>query len=171
MEEEQKVRLAEMLKEHHRSRTLKEWIAKLKQACDYVPSEDDFLELEHTRRLKALFYNKSGSLPHDLCWTRSPNTLQKLGDLITDICISVGQLPVILFSSVDDVIGATRLPASRVLAHFEEVWKVTEEDLSLATPNLQHGFRLEINFYCEDSEYVKEGVCELTTWGAFKLQA
>jgi hypothetical protein len=50
------------------------------------------------------------------------------------------------------------------------VWSVVEEDLCLATNDLEHGICLEEGFYDNMGNYVKDGIYELATWGDFSIQ-
>lgn len=78
-----------------------------------------------------------------------------------------GGRAVVLFHSCDKFIGAVRLDAAAIASALEAVWRVAEEDLCVATPDLSSGFCLEENYYDGDGAYVPDGVFELTAWGDF----
>lgn len=98
-------------------------------------------------------------------WPRS--SFQDLADALKDLCIEIRLTPVVLFSSVDDVIGAVQLPANMALLNFPAVWEVVEQDFRLTTPDLQNGLCVEVNFYDTNGDYIKEGIYELVAWGMF----
>jgi hypothetical protein len=143
------------------------WVAALRKACDVEVLTEDLMSLEETEKLKKTFFEKVRQREGVVRRHWAKNVFDELASLLRNLSVDVGAMPVVLFSSVDQCIGAVRLPADRVLTHIEAIWKVVEEDLCVTTLNLQHGFCLEFNFYTETGEYRREGVYELTAWGAF----
>src|SRR5207249_3292230 len=75
--------------------------------------------------------------------------------------------PLVLFSSVDEYIGAIRLPAGVVLTRFQAVWEVVEEDFLVSTLDLGSALCVELNFYDVEGRYVRDGVFEVAGWGVF----
>lgn len=149
------------------------WLAKLAKACNCKVSSENHLSLEETRRLKTAFFQRAEQASQrSTClhhfWPHS--NFENVEALLRDVGISVGQIRVILFSSVDSEIGTVSLPADAVLSNPKAIWDVVEEDLAITTPSLQDGLRLEFNFYSEEGEYIKEGLYELTAWGIFVPQ-
>jgi hypothetical protein len=149
-------------------RLARDWLASLSEACGTVIADTSFLSLEKTEKLKTAFFArvKTESKDVSLCWRREDEDTP--ASHLRDLCADVRGLPVILFSSVDHLVGAARVPADLILRNAMSVWKVVEEDLSLTTEDLQHGLCLEANFYTPSGEYVRTGVYELTAWGAFR---
>jgi len=76
---------------------------------------------------------------------------------------------VVIFHSMDSVLGALRIEAELIAESMESVWIATQEDLSFATDDLLSGICLEENFYDGSGSYVAGGVLELTSWGQFQL--
>lgn len=78
---------------------------------------------------------------------------------------SVGSTEVVLFSKVDEYIGAARVGADAVLRDPMRMWEFVGTDLTLVTEDLAGGLCLERNQYTREGAYVKAGVYALTTWG------
>lgn len=144
-----------------------EWSRSLSAACDVAISANSFLSIERTEELKRAFFTKVKMEGQAIkaWWEKQEKEI--LSAHLLDMCVHVRTLPVILFSSVDQFVGAVRVPADCVLRNAMAVWEVIKEDLSLATEDLQHGLCLEENFYNLSGEYVREGLYELTAWGVF----
>jgi hypothetical protein len=160
--------LESALKSNRAKQILGQWKAALSSACAIQLSNDDFLGPEETAILKAQFFSKvrhEGGDTVNLNWPKG--RLREVLDYLEDICIEVGESPVVLFSSVDHLIGAVRVPADRVLGNAMSVWEVVKNDLCLATEDLAGGLCVEQNYYDLQGEYVAEGVYELTGWGDF----
>ncbi len=78
---------------------------------------------------------------------------------------SVGSTEVVLFSKVDEYIGAARVGADAVLRDPMRMWEFVGTDLTLVTEDLAGGLCLERNQYTREGDYIKAGVYALTTWG------
>ena len=78
---------------------------------------------------------------------------------------AVGSTELVLFSKVDEYIGAARVGADAVLRDPMRMWEFVGTDLTLVTEDLAGGLCLERNQYTRDGDYVKAGVYALTTWG------
>jgi hypothetical protein len=155
------------LKKNRGQRIVADWTRRLSLACGVEISAASFLSVEKTQELKSAFFDK---VKNDRKAIKAFWERQDKDDLVAhlfDVCIDVRSLPVILFSSVDEFIGAVRVPAECILRNAMSVWRVVEEDLSLATDDLQSGLCLEENFYAPTGEYVKTGGFEIAAWGAF----
>ena len=143
------------------------WTKALSDACNADVRSSAFLSIEETGRLRNAFFEmvKNSSEPMKRNWPR-----YDIGDLIahtSKLREIAGQLTVVVFSDVDRLIGAVRLRAAAVLSHLFAVWNVVHEDLAITTADLNNGLCLELNFYTLSGQYVKEGVFEMTAWGAF----
>jgi len=144
-----------------------EWSRSLCAACGVEISASSFLSIKNTEELKSAFFTKVKTEAEAIkAWWEKHET-ETLSVHLLDLCVDVGALPVILFSSVDQFAGAVRVPADCVLRNAMAAWEVVKEDLSLATEDLQHGLCLEENVYTYSGEYVREGLYELTAWGVF----
>jgi hypothetical protein len=150
-------------------RLITEWSRSLSEACKVEISENSFLSLEKTEEVKRAFFIKVKEEQAIKAWWEKHEKETLLFHLL-DICADVRTLIVILFSSVDQFIGAVRVPADSILENAMAVWEVVKEDLSLATEDLQHGLCLEENPYTPSGKYVREGMYELTIWGLFAPQ-
>lgn len=144
-----------------------QWIESLENTCGFHPAVDDFLSLKETERLKEAFYDKiknGTSIFRENC---AKDDFDKIIHLLHDKCIDIYALPVILFSDIDQYIGAVQLPCKYVLTNIENIWKLVKEDIAITTLDVKNGLCLELNFYSINGDYVKEGIYELTTWGFF----
>ena len=150
----------------HGAEILAEWIAALEEACGGVVTPANFLPLEETQELKSKFFNKVKNRTAYFYRYWAPQAFNDVEMLLRVLSFDVDQMEVVLFSEVDKYTGAVVLPADRVLANARKVWSVVKEDLSITSPDLQHGMCLEHNFYNESGVYSKEGFYELTAWGA-----
>mgnify|MGYP001558592653 CR=1 FL=1 len=146
------------------------WTRALKEASGFMATPQDFLSLEETETMKAAFLNASRS-QGVLRRYRNKGELSAITASIRRLSHDAGSIPVLLFSRVDDVLGAVCLPAAPVLNHPTSVWKVVGEDLCIATTDMGTGLRVETNFYHEDGAYVKTGFYELSAWGRFSEAA
>jgi hypothetical protein len=72
---------------------------------------------------------------------------------------------VVVFSSVDDTIGAIHANAEPILCNVRAVWNVVGEDFRLTTANLTDGLCLGMEQYTLSGNYIPEGVYELAGWG------
>jgi len=157
-------KLNSALEKNRASRIRSSWTASLSQACGMEIAPEYFLSLKETTALKEAFWSKvrGKGCPRRFYSKKNFEQIESGLKAITN-----GQLTSVLFSSVDKYIGAVRLPASVVFNHIQSIWKVTEEDFCVATPDLQNGICLEFNYYDERGDFIKEGVYELSLWGDF----
>ena len=139
---------------------------KVSAACDYQITIESFLSLEHTDAAKKQFVDKlTSALSIHKVYSKA--AISEITQMLTDACIDMRNHPVLLFSSVDDFIGAPQLPAATVLLNFERLWKVVEQDFRVATPDINSGLCVEDDFYDSFGNYVKEGVYRVSVWGEF----
>lgn len=152
------------------AQVLSEWVTTLRDACGFEASSANLLSLKETEDLKKAFFEKlkDGAAVVRRYWPQ--NAFDEVVAYLCDLEAHISTMTVVLFSSMDQYIGAVKLSAEIVLIHAEAIWKVVNENLCVTTLDLQHGLCLEFNFYTEEGEYVKEGVYELITWGAFSSQ-
>jgi len=147
-------------------RLVSEWLARFRTAAELPPSFENFVGLEETERLKQRFVERlrSGvsinkySLPAHL---HEPMFAQ------LKLRSAVGPARVILFSNVDQYIGAVYVPSDVVLSHAKEMWDLVGEDLSMCSDDLSDGLCLELNYYDDAGRYVADGVYQVAGWGAF----
>ncbi len=78
---------------------------------------------------------------------------------------TAGSTEVVLFSKVDQYIGAARVGADAVLREPMRIWEFVGNDLTLVAEDLAGGLCVERNQYTREGNYVKAGVYALTTWG------
>lgn len=146
------------------------WLAAIRAACHVDVSEEDLLPLEETEDLKHAFFvalkERCSYLEH---WPAS--ALTEIATLLSIMAADVGSLPIVLFSSVDQYIGALQLPASAVLENSLATWRVVEEDLRFATIDMKSGLCLEFNDYTEIGERIVRDMYELGSWGNFVPKA
>jgi hypothetical protein len=154
------------LRKNRGEKMRRDWVARLKQASACNISPEHFLPLEQTESLKKVFFEKT--MAKDVMRQHfASGSLDKLADALMNLSISARLMPVILFSSVDQYLGAVQLPASVALSNFLAIWKVVEEDFCISTLDSKNGLCLERNFYDEGGNHVKDGVYELIAWGLF----
>jgi len=128
------------------------------------------LSIERTEELKNAFTKRmqSEEVSHREWYARQRNEMVHHVRVLT---LEAGALEVILFSNIDEYIGAARTRADLMLANPLRTWEFVGNDLMIATENLGSGLCLELNNYTRGGDYVKDGVYELTTWGAFASTA
>lgn len=145
----------------NRGRLLRdEWLARISQACGEEIDPSSLLSLEETEHLKERFFGLQQSIilkrffwPEDR-GKQVEEVVRQLGDDISVDCV--------LFHSLDHYIGALKINSQLVTKHSFAIWRVTEDDLMIATPSIDDGLRLELNIYGrQDNEF------ELSTWGIF----
>jgi hypothetical protein len=156
------------LKKNRGHRLVAEWSGSLSGACGIEISASSFLPIERTMELKRAFFTKvkARSEESSRCWDKQER--DTVVSHLLNACVEVRSISVVLFSSVDQFVGAVRVPADSVLRNAMSVWEVVKEDLSLTTEDLQHGLCLEENFYTTSGDYVRGGLYELTAWGVFE---
>jgi hypothetical protein len=159
--------LEKRLRKNRGRQLFADWSQSLSAACGIEIAPSSFLSIEETEKLKTAFLArvKLESRAGTITWFKNEKT--DLVSHLVDLCDHAGSLSVILFNKLDQFIGAPLVPADCVLRNVLEVWDVVEEDLDLASKNLDHGLCLEVNFYTPLGQYIKEGVYEMTTWGLF----
>jgi len=149
-----------------------QWLHVLAQACGRSVTSDNLIDMTETARLKCALIAKlinNAHRPVAMQWTKDGES-QAYAVLAAIGRQSVG-IDVVLFSSVDDLIGACVVDASAVLEHAEDVLKVVKDDLNLVTMDLAHGLSLQRNHYSTDGGFVKGGVVDLFVWGRFAALA
>lgn len=156
------------LRKERGKRIFHEWTNSLAEACGTKVSSANFLSIEHTDELKREFFRrlkaKQGVSRHN--WPK--HSLPELSAQLTDLCIDLRLTPVVLFSDVDEYLGAVELPATSVLLNIARVWKVVHDDFRVATPDITSGLCLEANFYDLRGKYLEAGVLEVVSWGVFE---
>lgn len=160
--------LDEALRKNRGRAIVAQWTRSLASACGVEPAAFSFLDLDATAELKASFVNallKHNKGPFKRFWPK--DSVNEVTIHLLTLAERVGAMPVVLFSKVDDLIGAVELPAERVLPHALAVWRVVEYDLSLVTRDVQHAMCLEETQYSASGEYLSAGMYEFTGWGAF----
>ena len=144
------------------------WIAGLKGTCGVDVTEDDFLDIEETERLRSVFYNNVRAGGEMRRFVQKENFSQLLIEFKALARTTEAQI-LVVFHKADVFIGAVRLKGDAVFNDVESLWSVTEDDLSVATGDLSGGLCLEENFYDEAGNYFRNGIYELTTWGPLTL--
>jgi hypothetical protein len=163
--------LERALSKNRGRRLVADWSQLLSRACGIEISAMSFLSIEETAVLKRAFYNlvKDERKRARAYWKKSERN--DLGAHLSSMGTRARSLgPVVLFSSVDQFVGAVRIKADCVLQNAMRVWHVVGEDLSAVTDDLHHGLCLEENFYTDEGEYVREGLYELSVWGEFGVE-
>jgi len=158
----------ELALRRNRARTLiPNWIERLRHATGFEVNAANFLPPNRTLRLKEAFVKR---LKEDAQISRRNFPIGSephIRDLLMDASIDLRTDPLILFSTVDQDIGAVQLPAASLLANFLEVWKIVRGDFSATTPDGKDGLCVEVNHYDLSGRHVPEGVYEVLGWGAF----
>ena len=162
-----KAQLDIALRKNRGSRILGPWVAKFVEASGIKISSNNFLTLEKTEALKQSFFEKIKIDKNIVHKSWPVDRLKEIMSLIGDLTISYHDVSVVLFSSVDQYIGAICLKVSEIFPNLEAIWNVIGEDLSVTTEDLKSGICLESNFYTETGEYRKDGVFKSSTWGSF----
>ncbi len=156
-----------VLDSHKANKTFEDWKMNLSRACGISINDESFLNLSQTSRLKNVFFDKikSGSVSFHIFWSASEQC--QLGDYLNHISNLIGTRMAILFNSQDRYYGAIRLPIETVTRNLFAIWQVVEEDIAMATEDMESGLCIEKGFYNKVGEYEKEGTYELTAWGLF----
>jgi hypothetical protein len=164
MMENKNHRLSELVRDNRGKKIRSTFLRDLSMSCGVEVDEIHFLNVEDTQSLKAEFIEKVKSSVgtfHDH-WPKQD--WMKLASTLENLATSLGDQSVVLFSNVDQYIGAVRIQARYVLLHPEATWRVVGEDLSIRSDH-DGGLCLEENFYTRCGEYLREGVYEVTAWG------
>jgi hypothetical protein len=144
-----------------------DWLLSLSAATGLELCANNLIDVDVTVAIRDRFFAK---LRDDRTLARRFWPREALDELTSYLAAGADRLkeePVVLFSSVDHLIGSLELPANAVLRHAEAVWKAVQNDLTMTTRNLEHGMCLEESMYSSSGEYVERGPYELATWGAF----
>jgi hypothetical protein len=168
MDPESRERLKLALAANRGRAILDQWSRSLGVACGRSIRHEDFVSIDRTRQLKEQFADrlKQQDSSHRLFWNK--DDVMSLHRHLSEVSSAVCGMEIVLFSSVDQFIGAVRMSAKQVLQNAASVWAVVGEDLSLASESMDDGMCLEESFYRSDGEYVHDGLYELTTWGRFQ---
>jgi len=153
---------------HNRGRhILPVWIDEFQELTGHAVRSADFLDIHDTKRLKEAFFERikaqTGCCVHE--WYASDfcnvsNLLKRMNELIDSV-------EVVLFSDVDNNIGALRVQSSLVLSYADKLKDFLKEDLCFASEDLINGLCLEFNYYSDAGEYSPEGFYRLVAWGVF----
>ena len=156
-------RLAAAIRRNRARRIRQPWLNRFRAETGIRVSDGTLLPLPETVALKRRFYElvRAGGDAH-LFWSR-----QETDALFDKLRRLAGQnLPsIVLFSSVDEDIGALELPAEAVLLRAERVWESVEIDLAMASRDCSDGLCLGESMYDADGNFVAGGVYELVCWG------
>ena len=162
MAEEQSLELA---LRRNRGRLIRDpWLADLSQACRAPVTPAALLDLTETERLKEAFVARliNDEMPlRSRLWKEAQE--KDVYAALAGLAKLNSGVEIILFSSVDDLIGGCALDAARVLENATEVWKVVKNDFGLATRDVADGLCLERNYASQHGGYV----FELSVWGRF----
>ena len=142
------------------------WKRALEEEAHIRLTDGDFLSIEETQELRTAFFGRvkatsSVVIPGE----RLRDVLEEMSNLAN----TLGDWPVILFSSEDTLLGAVRVPAGAVLQHPLDVWAVVKQDLSLTSEDVLHGLCLERNHMTPDGVHHDQPVYELSSWGTLAL--
>jgi hypothetical protein len=159
--------LKRSLRKNYGRRSLAEWSRLLSLACCVDSTTTSFLSIEETEELKKAFYRVvRDQVKTSRSFWQDSHRDGLAAHLLADSIIAQ-DIEIIMFSHMDQFVGAVRVPAVSVLRNAMAVWQVVGEDLSLATHDLQNGLCLERNFYTAEGAYVSSGIYELSEWGIF----
>ena len=137
----------ELLQRKHKGQSiLPGWITAFEEAAKGTITPDNFLDLDKTEELRTKFFD------HVQNFEGKPRFASNcdFGILKSGLQNSFSQgenLEVILFHSMDKYIGALLTQANVIFKNLEDIWRVAEEDLCVATLDLASGFCLERNYY------------------------
>lgn len=81
--------------------------------------------------------------------------------------VIVPDVEIVLFSSVDALLGGVRLPARVVMSNISKIWDVVKQEFCIATLDVGSGLCIEDSVYDENDLYVPNGIYEITAWGVF----
>lgn len=143
---------------------LRGWLDEFRAVAGFKVSPGALLTLEATDRLKEAVVERIQS--PDASYREWPvDQSEYVVGHLHAVGRSMGSREVVLFSKVDEYIGAARVGADAVLRDPMRVWEFVGEDLTLVTEDLSGGLYVERNQYTREGDYVKAGVYALTTWG------
>jgi hypothetical protein len=154
------------LERNHRRLILPKVVADLREAGISV-SPSDFLSLEGAKAIEQSFYARFRGPDPVRREVWPAQEFPEVVHVLQELAAHVGPIPVVLFRLKEDLLTAVAVPADAVLMHVPASTRLGEEDLALTTPDLQHGLRLELNWYDDTGQYVPESVYELRRWGLF----
>jgi len=157
--------LSVALRRNHGKHIISEWSRRLSKALNYEIGPEHFVPLDRTQNLKAGVFERLRTKEGTVCVTSSKISLDEIAAILNGVSLILQSTLVLLFSSVDQFIGAVQLPANVLLPHFKQVWQVVDEDFIVVTNDAMSGLCIERNFYDKNSSYVREGVYEVFIWG------
>lgn len=147
-------------------------IRALHKASGVQVKPADFITPEETLVLREGFFEnvKKWHYAHyPTHWRR--DEIRKVALTLQVIAGKVGSKRAVLLSHDDNLSGAVRLPADRILKRFMHVWEIVGQDLCLTTEDLGSGLCLEVNYTERFGAGADEGIYELTVWGDFAIDA
>ena len=157
----------EQLLKTNKARLIRDsWVGHLIQATGALATDLSFVDVQVTLGLKVAFFEKlkSGRVDFHRYWPR-----EKFADILDLLSpLTLPDQKMVLFSSVDEYLGAVQLPIRLVLNNVAAVWRVVEQDLCVISDGGQSGLCLEENYYDSEGTYIKEGIYELTAWGSLQ---
>jgi len=168
MTDDRKRALDEAVRRNRARRLAPQWLADLSSHLGCGVGPDDLLSIDQTRRLRERFFGRVSDIAVEgtgracaegarLIWSGRlcPCAMSALELLAR----TVGEQTVVMFNSVDEVIGAVRVPVGRALAAAETLTDFAEMDLCLTTMSVECGLCFE------QDRFGKLPRCELTVWG------
>jgi len=154
--------LRKAIRRNRAMRIRDEWVDRLARALKTQSTMINLLTPEDTAILKRKFYEKAVAAGRRSKSIWPGQDRQAVLQHVSDMQKRIPDHPVILFSSVDPLIGAAVVALHCILRSVAEAWGVTEEDLCVGSDAMRDGLLLEYNLYGRASEY------ELVCWGEFR---
>lgn len=162
-------RASDLLRKQAGAKAIGPWLDRLSWALGRECSTQHMLSLDETDTMRAVFYERL----RDKSITTSGNWPLEQGNALFGCLAAAGDawkgIDLILFSCVDDTVGAVRAPGDLVLKNARAVWDVVGEDFRVASVEMANGLCLGVEYYTVTGRYVASGVYELAGWGAFSV--
>lgn len=163
-----KKHIDDLLRKNEGLHIISDWLNRCSSVLKSL-TKDNLLSLSDTDKIKQQFNNKLlGQATIQRCnWTLDEE--KKMFEHFTSLAYKCENIDVVLFSNVDDKLGALRTNSRDILLNAKELWTIVGEDFRFTTNNLAHGFCLGFEYYTISETYIPKGVYELACWGSFSI--
>jgi hypothetical protein len=166
--EDRSTRLALAIRRNRGKALLPDWLERFNSLTGARADSDILLSLEATEQLRVEFVNRMQS--GAICYREWPvHRKDNLTGFLRALSRNVGSLEVVLFSDVDEYIGAASVRSDAVLENATDIWEFVGNDLAFATLDLSSGLCVEMNYYTSEGAYRRDGVFSFTGWGVFAV--
>lgn len=159
----------DLLRRKQRGRQIfPKWKDKIEKVVHQDIDSDCFLGIKETDNLRSRFIDKVKN-EHQNRLFFGERDLERVLDRLRNRLSQFDACRIVVFHDDDRYLGALLVTPLAIATTLDDLWRALNDDLCIATIDLNSGFCLERNFYNESGEFFPNGIFELTSWGEFKL--